>query len=172
MHLTSMPKLVVHNHLPRPSGPRRPKGSGPNFGRPCVNQVSRGADDLRNKGFCLAEVGGPAKEMMDCSRNAPHLKLHQRHSQKYFHFLSAGCCHKCSAAAFGAAHKISADPQEDQRWKTVRCSLRPQFSSIHGLHFSSESRWGHRNRMVFRGRTGCQRRWCELGLLRPQGELC
>ena len=48
---SGMPKLVVHNHLPRPSGPRRPKGSGPTFGRPCVNQVSRGAGDLRNKGL-------------------------------------------------------------------------------------------------------------------------
>ena len=81
--------------------------------------------------------------------------------------------------------------------KTVRCSLRPQFSSIHGrasqTHGFRQLRKpacrialqpfaltgpvkigtrfpGHRNRMVFRGRTGCRCRWCELGLLRPQGK--
>lgn len=251
-----MPKLVVHNHLPRPSGPRRPKGSGPNFGRPCANQVSRGADDLRNKGFCLAEVGGPAKEMMDCSRNAPHATVWKdlqaelclvaslfsqaaattctrvfslclcwllpqmlssslwSRSQNIVRACFGGRC-KASVLLPGQTHRKTKDgprvcltlprPSRLHSRKTVRCSLRPQFSSIHGRVFQTHGfrqlrkpacrialqlrilmglmlfalaspvkigiRFpGHRNRMVFRGRTGCQRRWCELGLLRPQGE--
>ena len=174
--------------MPRPSGPRRPKGSGPNFGRPCVNQVSRGADDLRNKGFCLAEVGGPAKEMMDCSRNAPHATVwkdlqadvclvaslcSQAAVKTCTKVFSLSLCwllpqmlssslwsrsqnivracfgRRCKASFFlpGQTHRKTKDglrvcltlPRASRLHsrKTVRCSLRPQFSSIHGQAFQT-----------------------------------
>ena len=120
---SGMPKLVVHNHLPRPSGPRRPKGSGPIFGRPCVNQVSRGAGDLRNKGlpckggwasrgddrFFLERASCKCLERSSGRVVSSCLPQQQDHAQAHFRFLAAGCCHKCSAAAFGAAHKISCE---------------------------------------------------------------
>ena len=91
------------------------------------------------------------------------LPLQRDHAQAHFRGLAAGCCHRCSAAALGATHKIiscelvSAGaakllsfwqahrktkdgprvcltlPRASRLHsrKTVRCSLRPQFSSIH-----------------------------------------